>query len=123
MKYYMRTHDLSSLKLFRWLRYPSTFPNNRHKVDAMARKYSFLGYKASMKGFVILEVVDQEIIISRNVKFFDLEFPYHDNSHVGVPTNTYFNSSLNQNIVECNADRHGPSSSKYTTLPELEHAS
>ncbi|XP_050896187.1 uncharacterized protein LOC127102913 [Lathyrus oleraceus] len=69
--------------------YASTIKNNKHKFDSRARKCAFSGYNAGMKGFVLLDTDNHEIIISRNMKFFDMEFPYLDKSNPHVPTNTY----------------------------------
>lgn len=53
-----------------------------------------------MKGFILLDIVNHEIIISRNLKFFYLEFPYHDISYDSVPTHIYLDSFSNQKLVE-----------------------
>lgn len=38
-----------------------------------------------MKGYILVDVHSSEITISRNVKFFDLEFPFHSTSLSLVP--------------------------------------
>lgn len=43
--------------------------------DARARKCAFLGYKVGMKRFVVLDITNHEIIISRNVNFFLSRIP------------------------------------------------
>lgn len=42
-----------------------------------------------MEGFVLLDTVNHEIIISRYVKLFDMEFSYLDKSNPHVPINIY----------------------------------
>lgn len=75
-------------------------PTNRHKFDARARKCAFLGYKECMKGVILLGIVNHEIIISKKVKFFYLEFRYHDISHDLMPTQIYLDYFYNQKPVK-----------------------
>jgi len=39
----------------------------------------FLGYKAGIKGFVMLNIHIREIFVFRNVKFYENIFPYFSN--------------------------------------------
>jgi len=83
---YGEVSDLSNLKVFGCLSYASTIPVNRHKFDSRAKKCAFLSYKSDIKGFVLVDVHTSEILVARNVKFFDLEFPFHSFSVTAVPS-------------------------------------
>ena len=96
---YGEVPDLSNFKVFGCLSYASTLPVNRHKFDSRAKKCAFLGYKSGIKGFVLVDVHTYEIVVSRNVKFFDLEFPFHSSSITTVPsTHIYLDSSVTHNV-------------------------
>ena len=90
---YGHAPDLTQLEVFGCLSYASTLPSNRHNFDPRARKCAFFGYKTGMKGFILVDVHSTKILISRNVKFFDLEFPFHSsivhtipNTHIYLET-------------------------------------
>jgi len=96
---YGEVPDLSNLKVFGCLSYASTLPVNRHKFDSRAKKCAFLGYKSGIKGFVLIDVHTSEVIVSRNVKFFDLEFPSHFSSVTTVPfTHIYLDSQVTNTV-------------------------
>jgi len=47
-----------------------------------------------VKGYILVDVHNSEVLVSRNVKFFDLEFPLHSLSMNPLPNNhIYINSS------------------------------
>jgi len=82
---YNEVPNLSLLKVFGCLSYASKLLVNRHKFDPRARKCAFIGFKLGVKGFVLVDVHTSEILVSRNVKFFDLEFPFHSSSVTFIP--------------------------------------
>lgn len=65
-----------------------------HKLQFRSSPCTFLGYNTTHKGYVCLSQEDR-IYISRNVKFNELVFPYHNKSnHSVLPTPTSKHVSL-----------------------------
>ncbi|CAJ2647171.1 unnamed protein product [Trifolium pratense] len=68
--------DLLNLKIFGSLAYASTLENHRTKLSCRARKCAFLGYKPGMKGVVLIDISNREILVSRHVTHHEHIFPY-----------------------------------------------
>jgi len=66
--------------------------------------YSFLGCKIVIKGFLLQDARTYGILISRNVKFFDLKFPFHSSSIILVPV-THIYMDICQAFVPSIADQ------------------
>jgi hypothetical protein len=90
--------DLSFLRIFGCLCYVSTVDVHRLKLDHRARKCVFLGYKPGTKGYVALDLHSFEIVVSRNVQFEELIFPYSSQSSppasCSKPTWEFFTPSI-----------------------------
>ena len=69
--------DYSHLKVFGYLCFVSTFKRNRHKFMPRAHKSVFIGYSLSQKGYKIYNLKTKEVIVSKDVVFFEHHFPYH----------------------------------------------
>lgn len=73
---YDTTPDLSTLKVFGSLYYASTISAHRTKFQPRARKCIYLGHKDCTKGFLLFDLNNREIFLSRHVVFYETVFPF-----------------------------------------------
>ena len=73
--------DLHDVKPFGYLCYTSIIVSSRHKFDPRARKCVFRGFNFGVKGYVLLDTVTREVMIFRNVIFFETYLPYASNGN------------------------------------------
>lgn len=73
---YVEAQKLSVMKTFGWLCYTSNVNPKKIKFDLRDNKTTFLGFKQGMKGYIALDIQTKSIPVSRNVQFYELEFPF-----------------------------------------------
>jgi len=86
--------DLNAFKVFGSLSFGSTLQAHRTKLHSEVRKSVFLGYKSGYKGYVLLDLYDHTIFISRNVTFHEHILPYTPVTCSPTSPWTYFPSSF-----------------------------
>ena len=72
-----------------------------------------------MKGYILVDVHNSEVFVSRNVKFFDLEFPFHSlslnhvpNTHIYIDSRHDLSVKLPDDTYICNKDTSSEDISK-----------
>ena len=106
--------DYSHLKVFGCLFYVSILKRKRHKFMPRAHKSVFIGYSLSQKGYKIHNLENKEVIVSKDVVFFEQHFPYHQEDDTNKLRNLFFpvNSEEAQHSILDNAQDNSDTSAQ-----------
>ncbi|XP_074324146.1 uncharacterized protein LOC141661063 [Apium graveolens] len=75
-KLFKKYPDLDNLRTFGCLCYVSTPKAHRTKFDSRANPGFFIGYPGNTKGYKVLDFHTQQIVVSRDVLFYETYFPF-----------------------------------------------
>lgn len=100
---HQKSADYKNLKDFGCLAFPSTLSQGRHKFDPSVRKCTFLPYKFEVKGYILLDLISREILISTKIHY-EGSFPFK-------PQPLHFDLRISEHIINPSA-----SSDRTTTL-------
>jgi hypothetical protein len=83
---YFTLHGVASsyehLRLFGCACYPNLSAKAAHKLLSQSIRCIFLGYSADHKGYRCLNLITNNIVISRHVIFYEADFPFSTSPHL-----------------------------------------
>lgn len=85
-KLFDKRPDYTYLQCFGCLYFTSSPKHHRTKLEPRAHPCVFMKYMAATKGYKLINLVTQKIIVSRDVKFHERNFPFHTSKLPNVPT-------------------------------------
>ncbi|WVZ00554.1 hypothetical protein V8G54_026623 [Vigna mungo] len=119
---YGHTCDISTLKVFGCLCYISTPTVHRKKLDPRAHPCVFLGIPPTTKGYLAYDLHTRNIVISRNVYFYEDHFPFIHLSSTGsdipmVSPSPFVPNTLSPDFLSSNTPAPTPSLSPTPIQP------
>ncbi|RVW48002.1 Retrovirus-related Pol polyprotein from transposon TNT 1-94 [Vitis vinifera] len=95
-KLFHKSPNYSHLRVFGCRCFVSTHPLRPSKFDPRSIESVFIGYPHGQKGYKVYSLKDKKVLISRDVTFFETEFPYQNGLSTTSPSLDTFFPSLPQ---------------------------
>lgn len=70
--------DYNKLRVFGCLCYCTNIHPHKGKFDARSRKCAFIGYVPNYRGYKVFVLQTHEVLIYRDVKFYESNFAFKD---------------------------------------------
>lgn len=86
---YGKTPDLTNLRVLGCLCYASNLSPSRHKMAPRGKKCVFIGIPAHTKGYLLYDLLDKSVFISRDVSFYESQFPFSE-AAISKETNEFW---------------------------------
>lgn len=90
---FSQTPSLIHFKVFGCLCYATTLHAHITKFDSRVMKSIFLGFKDGTKGYILYDMHNHNIFVSRNFIFYENQFPFKPNQN-SIPATTSVNPTI-----------------------------
>lgn len=117
---YNKSPNYTNLKIFGCLAFSYTSIQNRSKFDPRGRMNVFVGYKPGCKGYLLLDLLTQQIHVSRHVIFLETPCPFTSaDSSSTLSLHTFTNDHFSDSLTPVNPP--ASSSSYFSYSPVIRH--